>query len=71
MQARGIATAVHYPVPIHRSEAYSGPGPAAGSLPVSESLAERICSLPAFPGISDEEVERVASAVSAFVPGRS
>jgi dTDP-4-amino-4,6-dideoxygalactose transaminase len=71
LEARGVTTGVHYPVPIHRSEAYSGSGAGVGSLPVSEGLAERICSLPVFPGISDEDVERVASAVSAFVPARS
>ena len=50
---RGVASAVHYPVPIHRTGAYADLGMKEGSLPVSESAAERICSLPLFPGMSD------------------
>jgi dTDP-3-amino-3,4,6-trideoxy-alpha-D-glucose transaminase len=63
---RGIATGVHYPVPIHRTAAYADLGLEQGSLPVSEELAGRICSLPMFPGMSDTELELVASAVASF-----
>jgi dTDP-3-amino-3,4,6-trideoxy-alpha-D-glucose transaminase len=63
---RGVASGIHYPVPIHRTAAYAELGLAAGSLPVSESAAERICSLPIFPGMSDTELDRVAGAVASF-----
>src|SRR5436190_17991663 len=56
------------PIPIHRSEAYAGLGLDPGSLPVVERLAERICSLPMFPGMSLDETNRVARAVMGFVP---
>ena len=62
----GVASAIHYPVPIHRTVAYAGLGLGPGSLPVSEMLAERICSLPIFPGMNQAELEQVASAVEAF-----
>jgi dTDP-3-amino-3,4,6-trideoxy-alpha-D-glucose transaminase len=62
----GVASAIHYPVPIHRTEAYAGLGLHPGSLPVSEALAGRICSLPIFPGMSRAELERVAGAVEGF-----
>jgi dTDP-3-amino-3,4,6-trideoxy-alpha-D-glucose transaminase len=62
----GVASAIHYPVPIHRTRAYAGLGLHPGSLPVSETLAERICSLPIFPGMSEAELERVAGAVAGF-----
>ena len=39
----GVASAVHYPVPIHRSEAYAALGLGPVSLPVVEHLAQRIC----------------------------
>jgi dTDP-4-amino-4,6-dideoxygalactose transaminase len=65
---RGIGSAIHYPVPIHRTPAYASAGLGPGSLPVTEALAERICSLPMFPGITDTEVERVAQAVREFEP---
>ncbi|MDX6681591.1 MAG: hypothetical protein QOG94_1630 [Solirubrobacteraceae bacterium] len=67
LSAEGIATAVHYPIPIHRVRAYSDLGLAAGTLPVSERLAEQICTLPLFPGMSEEQVARVIHAVQGFV----
>lgn len=63
---RGVATAVHYPFPIHRTGAYTDLGLGAGSLPVAERLAEQICTLPLFPSMSDAEIERVVDAVRAF-----
>jgi dTDP-4-amino-4,6-dideoxygalactose transaminase len=64
LTARGIASAVHYPVPIHRTEAYAHLGLEAGSLPVAEELATRGLSLPLFPGIEDAELQAVATAVA-------
>ncbi len=66
---RGVATGIHYPVPIHRTAAYAALGLGPGSLPVSEALAERICSLPMFPGMSPAELQQVAGAVTSFIAG--
>jgi dTDP-3-amino-3,4,6-trideoxy-alpha-D-glucose transaminase len=66
LSRQGVASAVHYPTPIHLTEAYADFGLAPGSLPVSERLAERMCSLPLFPAMSDTEVERVAQSVIGF-----
>jgi len=68
LNRHGVATAIHYPIPIHHSEAYAGLGLDPGSFPVVERLAERICSLPMFPGMSLDETNRVARAVMGFVP---
>lgn len=62
----GVASAIHYPTPIHLTEAYAHLGHGPGSLPVSEELSRRICSLPLFPGMTDAEAERVSEAVLAF-----
>jgi dTDP-3-amino-3,4,6-trideoxy-alpha-D-glucose transaminase len=62
----GVANAIHYPVPIHRTGAYADLGLDAGSLPVSEALAGQICSLPVFPGMTQAELEQVANAVHSF-----
>jgi dTDP-4-amino-4,6-dideoxygalactose transaminase len=70
LSERAIASAVHYPTPIHRTEAYAGLGLAPGSLPVSEAHAERMCSLPLYPSMSDVEVERIARAVIEFAEDR-
>jgi dTDP-3-amino-3,4,6-trideoxy-alpha-D-glucose transaminase len=63
----GVGTAIHYPVPIHRNEAY-GPAP-EGSLPVAERLATQICTVPLFPTMSDDEVGRIVEAVASFESG--
>jgi hypothetical protein len=61
-----VASAVHYPAAIHRTQAYASLGLEAGSLPVSERLAGAICSLPLWPGMTDAEAFRVGEAVHAF-----
>jgi dTDP-3-amino-3,4,6-trideoxy-alpha-D-glucose transaminase len=66
LERHGVSSAVHYPFPIHRTEAY-GPEP-EGSLPVAERLAQEICTLPLFPTMSDEDVARVIAAVASFQP---
>jgi dTDP-4-amino-4,6-dideoxygalactose transaminase len=62
----GVASGIHYPVPIHRTGAYSGLGLGPGSLPVSEELAGRICSLPIFPGMTTGQLEQVVRTVESF-----
>lgn len=67
LQARltqeGIGTLVHYPVPPHLSNAYSGMGFAPGSFPRAESLATSVLSLPIGPHISEEALRAVVTAV--------
>ncbi|HXS33810.1 MAG TPA: DegT/DnrJ/EryC1/StrS family aminotransferase [Solirubrobacterales bacterium] len=58
-----VASAIHYPTPIHLQPAYA---PSQGDLPVSERLATESCSLPIFPSITDEELDRIAAAINAF-----
>jgi dTDP-4-amino-4,6-dideoxygalactose transaminase len=62
----GVASAIHYPTPIHLQPAYANTAPNQGDLPVSESLAAESCSLPIFPSITDEELNRIAAAASSF-----
>jgi dTDP-3-amino-3,4,6-trideoxy-alpha-D-glucose transaminase len=64
LTARGVASAVHYPVPVHRTEAYAHLGLHAGSLPVTESMADRVCSLPIFPGIEDWQIRAIGAAAA-------
>jgi dTDP-3-amino-3,4,6-trideoxy-alpha-D-glucose transaminase len=66
LQAWGVASAVHYPFPIHRTEAYASLGLGQGSLPVAERLAQEICTLPLFPTMSDAEIAQVLAAVDSF-----
>jgi dTDP-4-amino-4,6-dideoxygalactose transaminase len=59
----GIATAIHYPVPIHRQPAYAAH--AHGSLPHTEQAAGEILSLPMHPLMTAAEAEQVAAALQA------
>jgi dTDP-3-amino-3,4,6-trideoxy-alpha-D-glucose transaminase len=63
LASRGVSSGVHYPVPIHLTPAYADLGLGPGSLPVAEGLARRVCSLPLFAGMGEDEVQRVAAAV--------
>ncbi|MGH9005757.1 MAG: DegT/DnrJ/EryC1/StrS family aminotransferase, partial [Acidimicrobiia bacterium] len=60
---RGIATAVHYPIPLHRQPAFAGCPTAAPDLEVSQWLAERVLSLPMHPYLAPEEQDRVVAAL--------
>jgi dTDP-3-amino-3,4,6-trideoxy-alpha-D-glucose transaminase len=66
LEARAIASGIHYPVPIHLSEAYEDLGLGEGSLPTAERLAGTICSLPIGPSITRDEIQAVAGAVGEF-----
>jgi len=63
LRERGIAAAIHYPVPVHLQPAYAGRLPQVVGLPVTERIVGEIASLPIFPSLSDDEVDRVAEAV--------
>jgi dTDP-4-amino-4,6-dideoxygalactose transaminase len=63
---REVATAIHYPTPIHRQPAYADL--AQGPLPVSERLATESCTLPIFPSITVGELASIVEAVSEFKP---
>lgn len=66
LDANGIASAIHYPTPIHLQPAYANLGLDTGSLPVAERLAVESCSLPIFPAIAERDVEAIAAAVTSF-----
>jgi dTDP-4-amino-4,6-dideoxygalactose transaminase len=64
LEARGVQTAVHYPIPVHLQKAYEPLGLGAGSLPHTERACERVFSMPLFPEMSDEQVEFAARSLS-------
>ena len=68
LDASGVATGIHYPIPIHLSGAYADLDLERGSLPVAERLAMSICSLPISPSLTDEEIALIATAVTDFGP---
>ena len=65
LQEKGIPTAVHYPVPLHLQPVFSGLNKLAGSFPVSESVANRVMSLPMHPYLTDAQLVYSVSVISA------
>jgi dTDP-3-amino-3,4,6-trideoxy-alpha-D-glucose transaminase len=61
MRAQGVECGLHYPVPVHEMPPY----PANRPLPVTVALCARVLSLPMFPGMRQDEVARVATALRA------
>ena len=62
----GIATGVHYAVPLHLQPAFAAPGMKRGSLPVAERACREIVSLPLWPCMPDSAVAQVAEGVREF-----
>lgn len=63
LQREGIATGIHYPIPIHLQPACAHYGYSIGSLPVTEAVTRRIVSLPMYPELTGEQIGRVVHAV--------
>lgn len=67
LRSRGIGVQVHYR-PIHLNSYYSRLGSKKGDCPQAETLFENILSLPLFPAMTDEMVQRVISEVKQLAP---
>lgn len=66
----GVGAAVHYPTAVHLQPAFESLGYHAGDFPRAERIASSAISLPIFPGITDDEIERVGAALrEALEPG--
>jgi dTDP-4-amino-4,6-dideoxygalactose transaminase len=63
LNERGIASGIHYPIPIHLQVACRDLGYRAGDFPLTEQAAGRILSLPMFPELTAPQCEFVADAV--------
>lgn len=66
LQQQGIATLIHYPIPVHLQEAYRNLGYKRGDFPLAELIADTCLSLPIWPGMTEAEVSKVADAIKVF-----
>ena len=66
LQEKGIASAIYYPIPLHKQEVFASEwkGPA---LPVSDQVAAQCMSLPVFPELSDNQVDTIVEAIAQVV----
>ncbi len=69
LEARGVATAVYYPVPMHLQPAFASWGYAPGDLPEAERAARETLALPLYPELGDDAVAYVVDQVAAFFAG--
>lgn len=63
LKAKGVASLIHYPIPIHMQEAYQDAGNKAGDFPIAEKISDEILSLPMFPHMTEAQVKEVAAAL--------
>jgi dTDP-4-amino-4,6-dideoxygalactose transaminase len=66
LKARGIASAVHYPRPIHLQPAMAAAGGRSGDLPVSEALCREVLCLPLYPELPYDAVARISAEVRSY-----
>jgi len=64
LQENGIASAVYYPVPLHRQEAFAGGNAAQERLACAEACAGDVLSLPMFPELSQDEIRIICDVVN-------
>ena len=63
LQARGVQTAIHYPIAIHLQEAWADLNYKKGDFPVAEQVAAEELSLPIYPELTSAQIELIASTV--------
>ncbi len=66
LKGEGIATGIHYPIPLHLQPAYRDLGYRKGDFPVAEECASQVLSLPMYPELSLQQMERVAKTIREF-----
>lgn len=65
LDAAGVQTLIHYPIPPHLQRAYTDLGHGPGDFPIAEQLAGEVLSLPIGPQMTEAEVDTVIAAIRA------
>ena len=67
--SKNIESAIHYPMPCHLQKVFAHLGYKPGDLPNSEYLAQHCVSLPMYPELFDNEIDRIINACNSFNGG--
>ena len=71
LEKQGIATGLHYPVPLHLQKAYAHLGYKKGDFPVAEGYADEILSLPMYPELTEGQIRYVCDKISEFMRNKN
>ncbi len=63
LKKAGVASAIHYPIPLHLQPAYAKFSKGKGSFPVAEKTAKHIISLPMYPELGEKEIQFIAQKI--------
>jgi dTDP-4-amino-4,6-dideoxygalactose transaminase len=66
LTAQGIATGIHYPIPVHLQPGYAQLGYDAGDFPVTEQAAKETLSLPMYAELKSQTLSAIADAICQF-----
>jgi dTDP-4-amino-4,6-dideoxygalactose transaminase len=67
LTSQGIATGIHYPVPVHLQPAYHDLGYSQGDFPIAERYAQQILSLPMYAELTPDTIQHVAGSIKSFL----
>lgn len=69
LEAEGVATGIHYPIPVHLLKAHADLGYKEGDFPCAERAANEVVSLPMFAELTEQQVRAVCEAVRKHAKG--
>jgi dTDP-4-amino-4,6-dideoxygalactose transaminase len=61
-----IGTLIHYPAPVHLQPAYRNRVPLVAPLSWTEEIVPQVLSLPMFPQLRDDQIQRVGECIAHF-----
>lgn len=70
LEEKGIQTGIHYPLPVHRQPAYAELVHTPLALTQSEKAAAEVLSLPLYPEMTDDQIQRVTQALTSLATTR-
>ena len=66
LKSRGVATGIHYPIPLHLQPAYNHLEYKEGDYPVTERVSQEILSLPMYPELDENQIIEIVEKIKHF-----
>jgi len=67
LRDNGIGAMIYYPLPLHLQQLYHDLGYVEGSLPICEQAGREVISLPMYPELTDEQIQKVVEGIGEFL----